>query len=71
MMRSAIEDNALRVLALADRSVGARGLLHPEPFERLHRDLTHYLRQPAPDATLAEAGRHVLGDARDASALWL
>ena len=71
LMRSAIEDNALRVLALADRSVGARGLLRPEPFERLHRDLTHYLRQPAPDAALAEAGRHVLGDERSASALWL
>ncbi len=70
MMRSAIEDHALRVLALADRSVGARGLLRPEPFERLHRDLTHYLRQPAPDETLAEAGRHVLGDTRPASALW-
>ena len=71
LMRSAIEDIALRVLALADRSVGARGLLRPEPFERLHRDLTHYLRQPAPDAALAEAGRHVLGDERSASALWL
>ena len=70
MMRSAIEDNALRVLALADRSVGARGLLRPEPFERLHRDLTHYLRQPAPDESLAETGRHVLEDERRASALW-
>ena len=57
MMRTAIEDICLRVLQLAERSVGARGLLRPEPFERLHRDLTHYLRQPAPDAALADAGR--------------
>ena len=70
LMRSAIESIALRVLALAERCVGARGLLRPEPFERLHRDLTHYLRQPAPDAALVDVGRHVLADARPASALW-
>ena len=45
---------------LAERSVGARGLLQPRPFERLHRDLTHYLRQPAPDGSLADVGRFVL-----------
>ena len=70
LMRSAIEASRLRVLALAERCVGARGLLRPEPFERLHRDLTHYLRQPAPDAALADAGRHVLADTRPASTLW-
>ena len=70
LMRSAIEDVCLRVLALAQRSVGARGLLRPEPFERLHRDLTHYLRQPAPDAALVAAGAYVLADARAASRLW-
>lgn len=42
------------------RCVGARGLLQPLPFERLHRDLTHYLRQPAPDGALADVGRFVL-----------
>ena len=70
LMRSAIEETCLRVIELAERSVGARGLLRPEPFERLHRDLTHYLRQPAPDAALADAGRHVLADPRSADALW-
>ena len=70
MMRSAIEEACLRVLRLAERSVGARGLLHPEPFERLHRDLTHYLRQAGPDAALVAAGANVL--ARDIAAphLW-
>jgi alkylation response protein AidB-like acyl-CoA dehydrogenase len=70
LMRSAIEEACLRVIELAERSVGARGLLRPEPFERLHRDLAHYLRQPAPDAALAEAGRHVLADPRPADSLW-
>ena len=60
MMRTAIEAICLDTLRLAERCVGARGLLRPEPFERLHRDLTHYLRQPAPDGALADVGRCVL-----------
>lgn len=65
------EANALQVLQLAERFVGARGLLRPEIFERLHRDLTHHHRQPAPDAVLANAGGHVLDAARDPAArLW-
>ena len=70
MVRTAIEDVCLRVLRLAERSVGARGLLRPEPFERLHRDLTHYLRQPAPDAALADAGRFALEATAPAYQLW-
>ncbi|WP_354582222.1 acyl-CoA dehydrogenase family protein [Hymenobacter sp. UYP22] len=70
LMRSAVEDICLRVLPLAERCVGARGLLRPEPFERLHRDLTHYLRQPAPDAALADAGRYVLERLEPAYRLW-
>ncbi|MFD2784811.1 acyl-CoA dehydrogenase family protein [Hymenobacter rubripertinctus] len=70
LMRSAIEDLCLRLLPLAERCVGARGLLRPEPFERLHRDLTHYLRQPAPDAALAEAGRFALDHPQPAHQLW-
>jgi alkylation response protein AidB-like acyl-CoA dehydrogenase len=60
MTRTAIERICLDMLQLAERSVGARGLLRPQPFERLHRDLTHYLRQPAPDGALADVGRFVL-----------
>ncbi|UOQ66854.1 acyl-CoA dehydrogenase [Hymenobacter volaticus] len=70
MMRTAIEDICLRVLQLAERCVGARGLLKPEPFERLHRDLTHYLRQPAPDAAQADAGRFALDRHAPAFQLW-
>ena len=60
MVRTAIEKICLDMLQLAERNVGARGLLQPLPFERLHRDLTHYLRQPAPDGALADVGRFVL-----------
>ncbi|TGE26020.1 acyl-CoA dehydrogenase [Hymenobacter aquaticus] len=70
LMRTAIEDICLKVLQLAERCVGARGLLRPEPFERLHRDLTHYLRQPAPDAAVADAGRYVLQQSAAAFSLW-
>jgi len=70
LMRTATEEICLRTLQLAERSVGARGLLQPEPFERLHRDLTHYLRQPAPDAILADAGRFALDSDKPSFELW-
>jgi alkylation response protein AidB-like acyl-CoA dehydrogenase len=69
-VRTAIEEICLRVMPLAERCVGARGLLRPQPFERLHRDLTHYLRQPAPDAALTDLGRYVLHASHPAHALW-
>ena len=70
MTRTAIEEICLRVMQLAERSVGARGLMRPLPFERIHRDLTFYLRQPAPDATLADIGQFVLKNETDGHALW-
>ncbi|MGI4865252.1 MAG: acyl-CoA dehydrogenase family protein [Janthinobacterium lividum] len=70
LMRTATESICLNTLQLAERSVGARGLLQPEPFERLHRDLTHYLRQPAPDAILADAGRFALESDKPSFELW-
>lgn len=70
MTRTAIEDICLRVMPLAERSVGARGLMRPFPFERIHRDLTFYLRQPAPDATILDIGRYVLTNPQNAHELW-
>ena len=70
MMRAAIEDVGLRVMQLAERCVGARGLLRPEPFERLHRNLTLYLRQPAPDAGMASVGQHVLTRQEPVHRVW-
>ncbi|MGY3052580.1 alkylation response protein AidB-like acyl-CoA dehydrogenase [Pedobacter sp. UYEF25] len=51
MTRTAIEQIGISVMKESNDCVGARGLMHPFPFERLNRDLTFYLRQPAPDAT--------------------
>ena len=47
MARTAIEQICIDVMQLCQRSVGTRGLLPPNPMERIIRDLTIYLRQPA------------------------
>ena len=60
MTRTVIEDICLRCMLLAERSVGSRGLMKPHALERVHRDLTTYLRQPAPDHTLTSIGEYVL-----------
>ncbi len=57
-------------MPLAERSVGARGLMRPQPFERIHRDLTFYLRQPAPDATVVDIGQYVATNPTNAHDLW-
>jgi len=68
--RAVIEEACLEVMRLAERSVGARGLLAPAPLERMHRDLTLYLRQGGADAALPEAGRYVLESPRTIDRLW-
>lgn len=70
MTRTAIEEICLRTLQLAERTVGARGLMHPYTFERIHRDLTFYLRQPAPDASLTAVAEHVFNQNHPAHELW-
>ena len=60
MVRTAIAEICTRVMHLSEQCVGARGLMRPNPLERIHRDLTFYLRQPAPDATLTQIGGYVL-----------
>jgi len=51
MTRVNIEEICLKVMDLSNRSVGARGLMEQYELGRIFRDLTFYLRQPAPDAT--------------------
>lgn len=51
MTRAAIEEICLQVIEDSNRCVGAKGLMAPFAFGRMTRDLTFYLRQPAPDAT--------------------
>jgi alkylation response protein AidB-like acyl-CoA dehydrogenase len=70
MVRTAIASICEQVLSLADRCVGARGLLRPHPVERIGRDLRLYLRQPAPDAVLANVGRFALERRTPAWGLW-
>jgi alkylation response protein AidB-like acyl-CoA dehydrogenase len=70
LARMAMETLCLDVLRLTQQCVGARGLLRPWPFERLIRDLTMYLRQPAPDVIVERIGRRVLEDVRPASGQW-
>ncbi len=70
MMRTAIEQICQDVMLFCGRSVGARGLNKPFYFERIIRDLTIYLRQPAPDATLADVGKYVLEKDIPADDLW-
>jgi len=70
MTRLAIEQVCQTVMRLVEESVGARGLLQPHPVERIVRDLTLYLRQPAPDAALTSAGAFTLESDQRPSELW-
>ncbi|MEH2068224.1 MAG: acyl-CoA dehydrogenase family protein [Nostoc sp.] len=70
MVRTTIEQICIDIMQLCERSVGTRGLLPPNPMERIIRDLTLYLRQPAFDAALANVGQYVLHQSDPASLLW-
>lgn len=70
MMRTAIEQICTEVMALCQKCVGARGLNKPYHFERIIRDLNTYLRQPAPDASLADIGRFVLDEKNSLDNIW-
>lgn len=70
MMRTAIEKICTDVMALCQKCVGARGLNKPYHFERIIRDLNTYLRQPAPDATLADVGKFALQSEIELDLLW-
>ena len=69
MVRTAIEQICMEAIQLTERSVGTRGLLPPHSIERIIRDLTLYLRQPAFDAAVATVGQYVL-DADINDTLW-
>jgi alkylation response protein AidB-like acyl-CoA dehydrogenase len=55
LARIAVEHAALRMTELAQRSLGLAAFIAGQEAERLMRDLSTYLRQPAPDETLTEA----------------
>jgi alkylation response protein AidB-like acyl-CoA dehydrogenase len=58
--RLAVEQACLDAITLVQRSLGVAAFVRPNPAERLCRDLATYLRQPAPDETLAVAAAHRL-----------
>lgn len=70
MVRTAIEQICIDMMQLTERCVGTRGLLPPHPMERIIRDLTLYLRQPAFDISLTSVGKYVLEKTNPASELW-
>ena len=70
MVRTAIEEICMDTIQLSQRSIGTLGLLPPEPMERIIRDLSLYLRQPAFDAALTDVGKYVLTETDDADRLW-
>ncbi len=61
LARNAFEDAALHVIQLAQKAIGLKALMRPNPMERLVRDLTTYLRQPALDVSLMSAASFHLG----------
>ena len=70
MVRTAIEQICMDMMQLSERCIGTQGLLPPHPMERIIRDLTLYLRQPAFDASLTGVGGYVLSQAEPARELW-
>ena len=70
MMRLATEEIGLETIALCQQSVGARGLMKAEPFERLTRDLTMYLKQPHLDEIAGRVGKYALESAARADELF-
>ncbi len=60
LARNAFEGAALRVIALAQKAIGLRAFLRPNPLERIIRDLSTYMRQPALDMSLTSAARFFL-----------
>lgn len=57
MFRSITREICEKVLKLCEMSVGLQGMMEPHPLERIHRDLSVYLKQPGPDRTLNAVGK--------------
>jgi alkylation response protein AidB-like acyl-CoA dehydrogenase len=55
LARIAVESACLDAMRLVQRSLGLSAFRQGSPIERICRDLSTYLRQPAPDEVLTEA----------------
>jgi len=58
LARIAIEAACLDAMRLAQRSLGLSAFRQGNPVERICRDLSTYLRQPAPDEVLTDAAAY-------------
>jgi alkylation response protein AidB-like acyl-CoA dehydrogenase len=65
--RYLLERWALDTVDHALQTCGARALMRPSPLERIHRDLSFYVRHDNADSVLATIGREYLGMPHDAS----
>jgi alkylation response protein AidB-like acyl-CoA dehydrogenase len=70
MARLVVEQVGMDIIALAQRSVGLRGMLEDNPMERICRDLSTYLRQPVPDAIRDAAAGSALAYPGSSLARW-
>lgn len=61
LARIAVEAAGLDVIRLVQRGLGLSAFLAGSPVERVLRDLSTYLRQPAPDETLVEGAAWFAG----------
>jgi len=60
LARTAVEAAAMEALHCVQRSLGLAAFLQGNPVERVSRDLSTYLRQPAPDEALDEASSYFM-----------
>jgi alkylation response protein AidB-like acyl-CoA dehydrogenase len=65
--RYLLEKWSLDTVDRAVKTCGARSLIRPSPLERIHRDLTFYVRHDNADSVLATIGRELLGQPHDGS----
>ena len=70
LTRMVTERACLDVLEAVHRGIGLGAFIQPHPVERISRDLSTYLRQPVPDAAMADAAAFALGSTRPSAELW-
>lgn len=70
LTRTVTERACLDVLEAVQRGVGLGAFMRPDPIERVARDLATYLRQPVPDAAMADGAAAVLASDESTFDLW-
>jgi alkylation response protein AidB-like acyl-CoA dehydrogenase len=60
LTRMTVERSALTVMEAVQRGIGLRAFVRPNEVERICRDLSTYLRQPAPDLAMSDAAKTFL-----------